>query len=106
VVGTGRPSGTVARTYDNNFWVDSLKVNGATVADYSYDNDGLINGTGTGALSIARNAQTGDIASTTLVFLRQVDAGLPPDLVPRARWERAQTRIDRPHQTSYAIAGS
>jgi hypothetical protein len=40
------------------------------------------------------------------LFLRQVDAGLPPDLVPRARWERAQTRIDRPHRTSHAIAGT
>jgi RHS repeat-associated protein len=70
--GAGRPAGTVARTYDSNFWLDLLRVNGTIIADYSYDNDGLI--TGTGALSVMRNVQTGDITSTTLDAVTTTEA--------------------------------
>jgi hypothetical protein len=30
-----------------------------------------------------------------MLFLRQIDAGLAGDLIPRARWECVQTRIVR-----------
>jgi RHS repeat-associated protein len=62
--GSARPSGTVAITYDANHWLDLLKVNGTTVADYSYDNDGLI--VGTAAMTITRSAPTADITATSL----------------------------------------
>ncbi|MEY4577764.1 MAG: hypothetical protein RL701_2467 [Pseudomonadota bacterium] len=62
--GTGRPSGQVTQTYDTAFRVDLLKVNGATIADYSYDSDGLV--VGTGGLSIARSSASGDALSTVM----------------------------------------
>ena len=41
-----------------------------------------------------------------ILLLRRVDAGQRPCLVPRARWERSYSRIDRPHRTSHATTES
>ncbi len=61
---TGTVSGSVTRTYDNNFWVTSTSVNGAHTASFAYDDDGLL--TRAGDLAIARDASNGFITGTTL----------------------------------------
>jgi RHS repeat-associated protein len=60
---TGEVSGTVSRTYDNNFWVKSIAVNGQAVA-YEYDKDGLV--TKAGDMTITRDPQNGLITDTAL----------------------------------------
>jgi RHS repeat-associated protein len=60
---SGNVTGTVTRSYNNNFWVTSLSVNGSAIA-YSYDNDGLL--TGAGSLMLSRNAQNGLLTGITL----------------------------------------
>ena len=60
---TGEVAGSVERSYDNNFWATSLKVNGVGI-DYAYDKDGLI--TQAGALSLGRSAESGLLSATTL----------------------------------------
>lgn len=57
-------AGSVTRTYDNNFRVTSLSVNGANAIALSYDLDSLL--TQVGNLTLTRNAQTGFITSTAL----------------------------------------
>lgn len=61
---TGEVSGSVSRTYDNNFRVTALSVNGANSVSLGYDNDSLL--TSVGDLTLARNAQNGLITGTTL----------------------------------------
>lgn len=60
---TGEIAGSVERSYDNNFWVTALEVNGDSVS-YGYDNDGLI--TQAGALTLVRRADNGLPTGTTL----------------------------------------
>jgi RHS repeat-associated protein len=60
---TGEISGIVSRTYDNNFLMRTISVNGEAVS-YEYDNDGLI--TKAGDMSITRNPETGFITDTVL----------------------------------------
>jgi RHS repeat-associated protein len=62
--GTGHVRGWVSRTYDASFQLATLGVNGATVAQFSRDRDGLV--TGTGPMQITRDAQTGEVSATTL----------------------------------------
>jgi RHS repeat-associated protein len=61
---TGAVKGTVRRVYNNNFWITSQTVNTAPSTTFGYDKDGLL--TKAGALTIARNAQTGLYISGTL----------------------------------------
>jgi RHS repeat-associated protein len=61
---TGAISGTVSRTYNDNFWMASQSINGGNTIAFSYDNDGLV--TKAGALALARSPQNGLIAGTTL----------------------------------------
>jgi len=61
---TGSVAGSVTRTYDNNFRVTSLSVNGANPINLTYDNDSLL--TGVGAMTLSRNAQNGLLTGTTL----------------------------------------
>ncbi|AZT84803.1 hypothetical protein EHN06_15270 [Marinobacter sp. NP-4(2019)] len=60
---TGEVSGTVSRTYDNNFRVRQLTVNGSAIA-LDYDADGLL--TEAGAMALERQADNGLLAGTTL----------------------------------------
>lgn len=60
---TGTISGSVSHSYDNNFWVTGIAVNGTAVT-YGYDNDGLI--TNAGALTLTRDVQNGLLKGTTL----------------------------------------
>ncbi|WP_303900979.1 hypothetical protein [Thiohalomonas denitrificans] len=60
---TGEVSGTIARPYDNNFWLNSLSVNGTSVT-FGYDNDGLL--TRAGSLSLSRDAANGLLPGTAL----------------------------------------
>jgi RHS repeat-associated protein len=59
---TGTVSGTVGYTYDSDFRVVAVSVNG-TSDSYQYDPDGLL--AQAGALTIARDAATGWIIGTT-----------------------------------------
>src|SRR5207244_501876 len=52
------------RTYDNNFRVTELKVNGGNSVAFGYDNDGLL--TQAGNLTLTRDVQNGLITGTTL----------------------------------------
>lgn len=61
---TGPIAGNVTRTYDNNFRMTSLSVNGANPINLTYDNDSLL--TGVGALSLTRDAQNGLLTGTTI----------------------------------------
>jgi len=59
----GAVNGTVSRTYDANFRITSRSV-GADAVSYTYDNDGLL--TGSGAETLTRNAANGLLTGTTL----------------------------------------
>ena len=56
-------NGAVSVTYDNNFRVTSRTVGGSPVS-YTYDNDGLL--TGSGALTLSRDVQNGLLTGTTI----------------------------------------
>lgn len=60
---SGSVSGTLVRTYDNDFRVKQLSIGASTTA-YAYDNDGLL--TGVGALAITRDPSLGFITGTVL----------------------------------------
>lgn len=60
---SGEISGTVTRTYDNNFWLTGLRVNDKTIV-FGYDNDGLlIHG---GMMNLTRSAQNGLLTKSDL----------------------------------------
>ena len=61
---TGTIMGSVGRTYDNNFRMTSLTVNGADPVAFSYDADSLL--ATAGALTLNRNAQNGLLTGTAL----------------------------------------
>ena len=63
---TGTISGSVSRSYDNNFWVTGITVNGTSLS-YGYDNDGLL--TSAGALILTRDTQHGLLKGTTLASI-------------------------------------
>jgi len=60
---SGQIAGSVARSYDNNFRVKGINVNGMNIV-YGYDLDSQI--TQAGALSLTRDAQNGFLTGTTL----------------------------------------
>lgn len=60
---SGEVNGSVTRTYDNNFWLTGLSVNGQSIT-YGYDNDGLL--TAAGSLLITRNTENGLLTTTAL----------------------------------------
>lgn len=62
----GAINGTVSRTYDNNFWLTGLSVNGQAI-NFTYDNDGLL--INAGNLTLARNTQNGLLTGTSLGFV-------------------------------------
>jgi RHS repeat-associated protein len=60
----GEVVGTVDRSYDNDFRVSTLSVNGGTPITFHYDNDSLL--TQAGTLTLSRNPQNGLLTGTTL----------------------------------------
>jgi RHS repeat-associated protein len=62
--GSGAVAGSVSRTYDNDFRVASISVNGTEKISYAYDGDGLL--VGAGALTLRRDPQNGLLSGTTL----------------------------------------
>lgn len=60
---SGPVTGSITRTFDNNFHVIGIGVNGSSVS-YAYDNDGLI--TAAGAEILKRDTTDGLITGTTL----------------------------------------
>ncbi len=61
---TGAITGKLSASYDNDFRVTSLSVNGADAIAYGYDSDSLP--TQAGALSLTRDAQTGFLSGSSL----------------------------------------
>jgi RHS repeat-associated protein len=61
---TGLVPGTVSRSFDNDFRVTGVSVNGTSAASFQYDPDSLL--TSAGALTIARDPATGRVSGTTL----------------------------------------
>ncbi len=59
----GAVAGTVSRTYNTDFRITGLSVNGSNIT-FAYDNDGLL--TQAGGLTLTRNAQNGLLTGTTL----------------------------------------
>ena len=59
----GEISGSVSKTYDNNFWITGRSVNGQSIA-FGYDDDGLL--TNAGSLTLARDAANGLLTNTAL----------------------------------------
>ena len=60
----GTVAGNVGSTYDNDFRVNSLSVNGTNAIAFQYDRDSLL--TNAGSLTLSRNAQNGLLTATTL----------------------------------------
>ena len=60
----GTVSGSISRTYDNNFWITSRSVNGGNTINYLYDDDGLL--TQAGSLTLVPNPNSGLLSGTTL----------------------------------------
>src|SRR5262249_11202343 len=61
---SGGISGSVTRSYDNNFRIISQSINGGSTIAFGYDNDSLL--ISAGALTIARHPEHGLITGTTL----------------------------------------
>ena len=61
---TGTVAGNVSYDYDNNFRITALKVNGSTIAQYTYDNDSLL--TQTDKMSLTLDASSGRVNGSTL----------------------------------------
>ncbi len=61
---SGNVSGSVSRTYNNDFRMATELVNGANSVAFGYDNDGLL--TSADGLSITRDPTTGLVTDTTL----------------------------------------
>ncbi|MGH8523584.1 MAG: RHS repeat domain-containing protein, partial [Gammaproteobacteria bacterium] len=59
----GPVTGTLARSYDTDFRVQALSVNGASIA-FGYDNDSLL--TSAGSLSLTRDPDNGLLTGTVL----------------------------------------
>ena len=60
----GEVAGTVNRSYDNDFRVTTLSVNGSNPITFQYDNDSLL--TQAGTLTLSRNTQNGLLTGTAL----------------------------------------
>lgn len=60
----GPVAGDVGQSYDNDFRLASLDVNGADPVAYTYDLDGRM--TGAGALTLSRRPDNGHLSGTTL----------------------------------------
>jgi YD repeat-containing protein len=67
---TGTVTGNVGKTYDNDFRVSTISVNGANPFTYQYDNDSLLTAVKNTALGInlalTRNTQNGLLTGTAL----------------------------------------
>lgn len=61
---SGVIAGSVSHTFNNFFLPASQSVNGGNAVNFTYDNDNLL--TGAGSLAITRDAQNGLMTSTTL----------------------------------------
>ena len=60
----GPVSGSVTRTYDNNFRTATLSLSGTPAIPFSYDNDGLL--VGAGDLKLTRDVRNGLLTGTTI----------------------------------------
>ncbi len=65
VTWTGAVAGSVTRTYDNNFRLKTLAVNGSNSIIFSYDNDSLL--TGVGGMILSHDPQKGGLLTGTAI---------------------------------------
>ena len=61
---SGAITGSVARAYNNNFFLTSESVDGGDTVNFGYDADGLV--TTMGGLTLTRDAPNGLVTDTTL----------------------------------------
>jgi RHS repeat-associated protein len=61
---TGTIAGSVSRSYDDNFWVNSQSINNSNTINFTHDNDGLL--TKAGSLTLKLDPKDGLIKGTTL----------------------------------------
>ncbi len=61
---SGAVTGTIRRTYNQNFWTATRTINDTEALSFAYDNDGLL--VQAGALALQRDAQNGLVTGTTL----------------------------------------
>lgn len=61
---SGPINGSVSRAYDNNFRITALSINGTPLADFLYDQDGLL--IEAGDLATERDPQSGFAIGTVL----------------------------------------
>jgi RHS repeat-associated protein len=69
---TGTVAGSIARSFNNNFWVTSQNINGANSVAFTYDKDGLTSKAG--LLTLAHNAKTGLYTGSTLASAKDTIA--------------------------------
>lgn len=62
--GTGCIQGTVGRTYNSDFRLDTVSVNGGQIVDYGYSDDGLL--ISVGPMALTRDPANGRLTGTTL----------------------------------------
>jgi len=60
----GQVAGFVSKSFDNNFWMTSLSLNGGAKVAFGYDNDGLM--TSAGAMAITRSGTDASVTGSTL----------------------------------------
>jgi RHS repeat-associated protein len=65
---TGTVTGSIARSFNNNFWVVGQTVNGGNSVAFTFDKDGLVSKAG--SLALAHNAKTGLYTGSTLATLK------------------------------------
>ena len=69
---TGTLAGSVTRSFNNNFWVTSQKINGANSVGFTYDKDGLTSKAG--LLTLKHNTITGLYTGSTLASAKDTVA--------------------------------
>jgi RHS repeat-associated protein len=69
---TGTVAGSISRTYNNNFWVASQKINGANSVAFTYDKDGLTSKAG--LITLKHHAKTGLYTGSALASAKDTIA--------------------------------
>ena len=67
---SGAMTGSVSRTYDNNFWVISEGIDNGNAINFTYDNDGLL--TNAGALAVTADPSDGRVLEITLGDAKEI----------------------------------
>lgn len=93
IISSGSVQGSVSFSYDNNFWVTGLNIDGSNFS-YGYDNDGLL--TQAGDLLLTRDPQNGYLTDTAL-------AGITSSLSYNGYGERQTETIEHGTNVLYDV---